>query len=237
LVKKKKKRKKKKNLFKRLGRIVINVLCLLFALSLIQVFIFRFINTPFAMSDLSLRVKNIFSSEQYIIPKGEWRSLKDISPNLVRAVLAVEDQRFMSHSGFDYQEIKNAIRDMLKDGTVRGASTITMQTARTVFLWRGRSVTRKLAEAYYTVLIEFVMPKTRILELYLNSVDWGTGIRGAEAASKKYFKKSAAELTAEEAALLAAILRGPHIWSPVNPDKYILERQKRILKSMESMHL
>ena len=232
-----KKKKKKKNLFKRLGRIVINILCLFFALSLLQVFAFRFINYPFAMSDLAFRVRNMFSSDKYIIPKGEWRPIRDISPNLIRAVLAVEDQRFMSHSGFDFQEIQRALRDILNDGTVRGASTITMQMARTVFLWRGRSITRKAAEAYYTVLIEFAMPKMRILEMYLNTVDWGTGIRGAEAASKKYFNKSAAELTSEEAALLAAILRGPHKWSPVNPDKYILDRQKRILKSMERMHL
>ena len=112
-----------------------------------------------------------------------------------------------------------------------------MQMARTVFLWRGRSVTRKIAEAYYSVLIEFVMPKKRILEFYLNTVDWGIGIRGAEAASKKYFHKSSSELTAEEAALLAAILRGPHTLSPVNPDEYIISRQKRILKDMEKMHL
>lgn len=212
-------------------------LLLLFFLTLLQVFVFRFIDYPFAMSNLNLRLKNLFSSRPYIIPKGEWRSIEEISPNLIKAVLAAEDQRFMSHSGFDYQEIHSAVRGIFNDGKIRGASTITMQMARTVFLWRGRSVTRKLAEAYYTVLIEFVMPKKRILELYLNTVYWGVGIRGAEAASKKYFNKSAAELTPEEAALLAAILRGPALWSPVNPDKYILERQKRIMESMEKMHL
>ncbi len=232
-----KKKKKKRKFFNRLGRFAVNILWLIFILSLLQVFAFRFINVPFAMSNMSLRIKNIFSSDQYLIPKGEWRSMKDISPYLVKAVLAAEDQRFMSHSGFDFREIHNAIKGYFNDGTVRGASTITMQTARTVFLWRDRSVTRKIAEAYYTILIEFVMPKVRILELYLNTVDWGSGIMGAEAASKKYFKKGASELTAEEAALLAAILRSPHTRSPVNPDEYILARQKRILESMNKMHL
>lgn len=232
-----KSKKKKRKLFNRIYRFLATIICLLFFLTLLQVFAFRFINIPFAMSNLTLHVKNIFSSDQYIIPKGEWRTIKDISPHLVKAVLAAEDQRFMSHSGFDYREIKEAMKDIFNDRKLRGASTITMQTARTVFLWRERSVTRKITEAYYTVLIEFVMPKKRIMELYLNTVYWGSGIRGAEAASKKYFHKSAAELTPEEAALLAAILRGPHMWSPVNPDKYILERQKRILESMEKMHL
>ena len=189
------------------------------------------------MSNLFLRFKNIFTSDQYIIPKGEWRSIENISPYLVKAVLAAEDQRFMVHSGFDFREMYRAVRDYLSGGKARGASTITMQTARTVFLWRDRSMTRKIAEAYYTVLIEFVMPKKRIMEMYLNTVYWGSGIRGAEAASKKYFYKSASELTAEEAALLAAILRGPHSWSPVNPDEYITALQKRILKDMERMHL
>ena len=216
---------------------MVNILCLLFFLSIAHVFAFRFIDVPFAMSDFTLRVKNIFSSDQYIIPKGEWRSIEDISPYLVKAVLAAEDQRFRSHSGFDYQEIYRAIKDINSDRKLRGASTITMQMARTVFLWQDRSITRKIAEAYYTVLIEFVMPKERILELYLNTVDWGIGIRGAEAASKKYFNKSSSELTAEEAALLAAILRGPHTLSPVNPDEYVISRQKRILDSMEKMRL
>jgi monofunctional biosynthetic peptidoglycan transglycosylase len=143
----------------------------------------------------------------------------------------------MSHSGFDYQEMYRAARDILNDGKVRGASTITMQMARTVFLWQDRNMVRKTAEAYYTILIEFIMPKIRILELYLNTVDWGSGIMGAEAASKKYFNKSASQLTAEEAALLAAILKSPHTWSPVNPNEQVLARQKMILKNMEKMHL
>ena len=213
------------------------VVCLLFFLTLVQVFALRFINPPFTMSILALRTRNHFTSEQYIVPKGEWRPIKDISPFLIKAVLASEDQRFMSHSGFDFRELSRAVKDILNEGKVRGASTITMQMARTVFLWQDRSLTRKTVEAYYTILIEFIMPKIRILELYLNTVDWGNGIIGAEAASKKYFNKHASELTVREASLLAAILPRAHEWSPLNPNKYVLARQKRILKSMNKMHL
>ena len=189
------------------------------------------------MPILLLRARNLFSSEYYVIPKFEWRSIKHISPNLIKAVLASEDQRFMYHSGFDFREIDRAARELLIERKIRGASTITMQMARSVFLWKTRSVPRKLAEAYYTVLIEFVMPKIRILELYLNTVDWGYGVVGAEAASKKYFHKSASELSVREAALMAAILPSPHAWSPVNPNRHVLERQRRIIKSMNGMHL
>ena len=231
-------REKKKKLFNRIYRLIAKTLCLLFFLTLVQVIVFRFLDTTFTMANFSLRIKNLYSSDQYIIPKGEWRSIKDISPDLVKAVLAAEDQRFAIHSGFDYREINRAARELFNnDRKLRGASTITMQMARTVFLWQDRTATRKAAEAYYTVLIELVMPKRRILELYLNTVYWGGGIIGAEAASKKYFHKSASELTAGEAALLAAILRGPHSWSPVNPDEYLIARQKRILKDMKKMHL
>ena len=200
---------------------------------------FRFINPPTTMPAIVIRIQNLFLSEDedLVVPKGEWRSIKNISPNLVRAVMAAEDQRFMSHSGFDYQELNKTLKDMVKRKRFRGASTITMQMARSVFLWKGMDIVRKLLEAYYTVLIEAVMPKVRIMELYLNSVDWGNGVIGAEAASKKYFHKSASRLSAEEAALMAAVLPNPHRWSPVWPSRYILSRQRSILKSMKMMHL
>ena len=230
-------KKKKKGLLNRFYRIIAKILILIFIVSLFQVLTLRFIDPPFTTSILILHAKNLFSSKKYIIPKSEWRDIKDISPSLVKAVLASEDQKFMVHHGFDFRELKEALKDIFNKSRVRGASTITMQTARTIFLWRDRSIARKLMEAYYTVLIEFVMPKVRILELYLNTVDWGSGIIGAEAAAKKYFNKSAADLADEEAALLAAILPSPHAWSPVKPNKQVIARQKRILKSMGQMHL
>ena len=229
--------KKKGYLFNRFSRFLTKIVFFLFFSSLLQVFVLRFINPPTTVPILLLRARNLFSSEYYVIPKFEWRSIKHISPNLIKAVLASEDQRFMYHSGFDFREIDRAVRELLIERRIRGASTITMQMARSVFLWKTRSVPRKLAEAYYTVLIEFVMPKIRILELYLNTVDWGYGVVGAEAASKKYFHKSASELSVREAALMAAILPSPHAWSPVNPNRHVLERQRRIIKSMNGMHL
>ncbi|MFC1493892.1 monofunctional biosynthetic peptidoglycan transglycosylase [Thermodesulfobacteriota bacterium] len=231
------KRKRKKKFLKILLLFAVKILCLLILIAMVQVVALRFINPPFSISSAVLMLKNTYSEKKYIIPKGEWRSLKDISPLLIKAVLASEDQRFMSHNGFDFREINQAVQDIIEEKRVRGASTITMQVARTVFLWRERSMFRKLAEAYYTVLIELVIPKIRIIELYLNMVDWGNGIIGAEAASKKYFNKRASELNASEAALLAAILPSPHKWSPNNPNDQVLARQRRILKNMGKMHL
>jgi len=231
------KKGKKKKLLNILLSFTAKILCLLIFITMAQVLALRFINPPFSISTAILMLKNTFSDKQYLIPKGEWRSLKDLSPLLVRAVLASEDQRFMSHNGFDFKEMNQAVQDIIKEKRVRGASTITMQVARTVFLWQKRSITRKLAEAYYTVLIELIIPKVRIIEVYLNMVDWGNGIIGAEAASRKYFNKNVSELSASQAALLAAILPSPHIWSPDNPNEQILARQKRILKNMGKMHL
>ncbi|NLA75379.1 MAG: monofunctional biosynthetic peptidoglycan transglycosylase [Deltaproteobacteria bacterium] len=228
---------KKRGLTFRVFRFSAKLLILLIAVSVIKVFAVRFINPPVTMPVIVIRVHNLFSSEDIVVPGGEWKEIRDISPHLVRAVLAAEDQRFMSHRGFDYHEMSNTVKDIIKGKRIRGASTITMQMARSVFLWKGRHMTRKLLEAYYTVLIETFMPKVRIMELYLNTVDWGTGIIGAEAASKKYFHKSASELTPEEAALMAAILPNPHSWSPVRPGRYVLSRQKSILKNMGKMHL
>ena len=133
-------------------------------------------------------------------------------------------------------ELDKAIRDLIKSRRIRGASTITMQVARTVFLWHGRvDWLRKITEAYYTVLIEMFWSKKRILEIYLNTVDWGSGIMGAEAASRKYFRVSADQLTPSQAALMAAILPSPHKWSPNKPSRYVSARQKRIMKDMAKM--
>ncbi len=232
-------KKEKRGLLYRFAGLFAKLLLLFVLFSLLEVLALRFINPPTTMPVIVTRIQNLFlpEDEDLIVPKGEWRPIKSISPNLVRAVMAAEDQRFMSHSGFDYQELNRTVKDMVKRKRFRGASTITMQMARSVFLWKGIDIVRKLLEAYYTVLIEAVMPKVRIMELYLNSVDWGTGVIGAEAASKKYFNKSASRLTAEEAALMAAILPNPHRYSPVRPGRYIISRQRSILKSMHMMHL
>lgn len=170
-------------------------------------------------------------------PEKSWRRLEEISPHLRKAVLAGEDQRFLSHHGFDFTELNQAIKDLALHRGARGASTLTMQVARTVFLWPDRSWLRKSAEAYYTLLIEIFWDKERILEIYLNTVDWGAGLMGAEAASETYFHRSSIHISPRQAALLAAILPNPDKWSPRNPGPWVVKRQRRILKDMNRMPL
>jgi monofunctional biosynthetic peptidoglycan transglycosylase len=169
--------------------------------------------------------------------RATWRPLAHICPELRLAVLAAEDQRFLNHHGFDMMEIKAVVREAVSGGEIRGASTITMQTARTMFLTTDRNIVRKAAEAWYTFLIELMWSKARILETYLNTVDWGPAGRGAERASRYYFNTSAERLTPEQAALLAAVLPSPYRWSPVAPDEFLHGRQRRILGQMYSMPL
>jgi monofunctional biosynthetic peptidoglycan transglycosylase len=210
---------------------------LFLVVSVLQVAVLRFVNPPFTGAMISNWVADKVAGREAQWPDPEWRPLRKISPHLRRSVLAGEDQRFTAHHGFDLVEMNHAFQDALAGGRVRGASTITMQVARTVFLWPGRSLARKALEAYYTVLIEACWSKKRILEVYLNSVDWGENLVGAEMASKRYFRTHASYLTAEQAALMAAVLPSPHQWSPEHPTEYVKERQRRILEDMKRMPL
>ncbi len=157
-----------------------------------------------------------------------------ISPHLVRAVIAAEDARFCQHSGFDVEAIEKAVKyneRAKKRGSQkrRGASTISQQTAKNLFLWPARSWVRKGLEVYFTFLIEAVWPKRRIMEAYLNAAEWGDGVFGAEAAAQARFGKSAADLTAQEAARLAAVLPSPNKWNPVSPGPYVRGRARAIV--------
>ena len=171
-------------------------------------------------------------------PSGiQWVRLGDISPDLRRAVLAAEDQRFLAHHGFDFTEMEEVIHGFLNGGAIRGASTITMQAARTVFLWPGRTLLRKAAEAYYTVLIEWTWTKERILEVYLNTVDWGDGCAGVRAAAARYFGVEPCEINRSQAALLASILPNPRRWSASKPSPQVLARKDKIMKDLDLMPL
>ena len=204
--------------------------------SLAEVLLVRFVNPPFTTSMVYNRLcGKTQTTQEGLWPEQTWRPLHDVSAHLIRAVQAAEDQRFVFHHGFDFEEMNNALKDLLTGRRVRGASTISMQAARTVFLWPSRSLLRKSLEAYYTVLIELLWGKRRILEVYLNTVDWGVGIVGAEAAARKYFKVSASSLSPSQAALLAAILPSPHTWSPLDPSEFVRERQRKIMVDMERM--
>ncbi len=213
------------------------MLALLVCMSVLQVLFVKFFAPPFTARMLYGWLAQHWTDEPFIPPISYWRDIESISPHLRRAVLAAEDQRFASHCGFDFVELKIAVKEFYKSGRLRGASTITMQTARTIFLWDGRNLFRKTLEAYYTVLLEIFVDKRRILELYLNTVDWGSDTRGAEAASRKYFNVPSDRLGPEQAALMAAILPRPHKWSPVAPSPYLQTRKDRIVKDMRLMPL
>jgi monofunctional biosynthetic peptidoglycan transglycosylase len=162
-----------------------------------------------------------------------WRSLDDISPRLVQAVIASEDSTFCAHNGFDMKASERALQANARaekrgSGRIRGGSTISQQTAKNVFLWPGRDWIRKGLEAGYTVAIETVWGKRRIMEVYLNVIEWGPGIYGAEAAAQHYFNKSASRLTRFESSRLTAILPSPLKWRATKPGPYVKKRSRRI---------
>jgi len=156
--------------------------------------------------------------------------LIDISPHLIRSVIAAEDARFCTHDGFDVEAIQDAMESNAQGGRLRGASTISQQTAKNLFLWEARSWVRKGFETYYTALIEFMWPKRRILEAYLNAAEWGDGIFGAEAAAQARFGVSAKDLTPLQAARLAAVLPSPNRWRADTPGPYVRRRSASIVE-------
>ncbi len=164
-----------------------------------------------------------------------WRSLDEIAPSVGRAVVAAEDQRFRAHWGFDLDAIGKAWNANARGRRLRGASTITQQVAKNLFLWPGRTWVRKGLEAYWTVLIEFLWPKRRILEMYLNIVELGDGVYGFEAASQRYFGKPASRLTDHEAALLAAGLPQPRRLRPAQPSLGLRRRAAWIERQMKNI--
>ncbi len=199
------------------------ILAVLFVFALplpvLLLLIFRFVPIP-GTPEMLLHLMT-FQPVHY-----SWRSYDDISPTLARAVIGAEDQNFCSHNGFDWKNIDKAVEEHNRhpEKPLRGASTISQQTARTLFLVSTRSWVRKGAEAYLTMLIEALWPKKRILTAYLNLVDWGHGNYGAEAAAQAYFHKSASTLTRAEAAQLAAVLPNPDHWRADHPGRYVAGR-------------
>jgi len=164
-----------------------------------------------------------------------WRSLDDISPRLVEAVIASEDAGFCGHRGFDMEAIQKALKANERGGRIRGGSTISQQTAKNVFLWPGRDWVRKGFEAGYTLLIETIWGKRRVMEVYLNVAEWAPGVYGAEAASRRWFGKSATDLTTREAARLAAILPSPRRYNASSPGPYVRRRASRVQAAMATV--
>ncbi|MBI1320561.1 MAG: monofunctional biosynthetic peptidoglycan transglycosylase [Candidatus Hydrogenedens sp.] len=165
----------------------------------------------------------------------EWRDGADISPNLLLAIVAAEDQKFFDHWGLDVGELQNAIETAGDGGKLRGASTLSQQTAKNVFLWPSRSYLRKGLELCFTLAVEVCWSKQRILEIYANVAEFGPGVYGAEAAAQRYFHKAAIDLTPEEGALLAACLPNPLDRSPADPSETVLNKQAWILQQMQNL--
>ena len=231
-VQKKTKRKKNQTLIKiHFFKFFFNFLIIFLIFTVIPVLVYRLFDPP---TTPLLWIRWIESGHDKSYPTflNRWVSLNQISPNLVRAVIAAEDQKFFHHSGFDWQAVEAAIKTNLSTDKIVGASTISMQTARNVFLWQDRSWLRKFLEAWFTFLIENLWGKKRILEIYLNVIEWGNGIFGCESASLKYYKNSCITLSPVESALMAAVLPNPRNWSAIKPQARVSARQLKILSAM-----
>jgi len=191
----------------------------------------RWINPPFT----AFMAEAWLNRDSKYVFRHQWVGLGLISPNLPLAVVASEDQKFPEHWGFDVEAIEKAYALNQHNHKVRGASTISQQVAKNLFLWSGRSYFRKGLEAYFTVLIEALWPKRRTLEIYLNIAEFGYGTYGAEAAAQRYFHKPASRLSRADAAALAAVLPNPEHYSAVAPSKYVQQRREWILTQMQAL--
>ncbi|WLT29970.1 monofunctional biosynthetic peptidoglycan transglycosylase [Geothrix sp. PMB-07] len=203
-------------------------------MNIILVLTFRFAPVPTSGLMLQRRVES-WSADKPYVARHQWVPLEDISPSLGVAVIAAEDQNFADHFGFDWQAIEKAIQHNEVSRRKRGASTVSQQTAKNLFLWSSRSWVRKGFEAWFTLLIETGWSKRRILEVYLNIVEFGDGVYGAEAAARTYFGKPAKRLSPSEAALLAAVLPNPRKFHANAPSEYIRGRQAWILNQMRQL--
>ena len=210
---------------------ILILLVVLLLIPAMQVAVVRFVNPPRTLPMLIEQGGAFFSSAPKNPLLYRWIDLPQIPKMFLEHLWISEDQRFFQHEGFDWKEMDLALKKAERTGKpVRGASTITNQCARSIFLWQGRSWIRKGLESYYTIWMEALLPKRRILELYANVIEMGPGIYGVEAASQHYFGVSARGLTREQSAMLAAILPNPKHWDPTKPGETLRWRQRRILQ-------
>ena len=217
----------------RLVRWAVNTLLALAAASVLAVIAFRWLPVPSTAFMIGERLAS--RAGPSLDQRHDWVPWPRISPHAAVAVIAAEDQMFLLHDGFDFAQIEKAMADAGRGKRLRGASTISQQVAKNLFLWSGQSWARKGFEAWFTVWIELLWPKRRILEVYLNSAQFGRGIWGVEAASRAYFGKEAARLYRHEAALLAAVLPSPTRYRVLNPGPYVRQRQAWILGQMNGL--
>ncbi|SHF77731.1 monofunctional biosynthetic peptidoglycan transglycosylase [Flavobacterium fluvii] len=202
-----------------------------FGLSIFFVVLFKFVPVPFTPLMVIRAIENkVAGKENYF--NHDWEPIENISVNLQKAVIASEDGTFLSHHGFDFTAMQKAYKSNERGRRIKGGSTISQQTAKNVFLWQGRSYIRKGLEAYFTVLIELIWGKERIMEVYLNSIEMGNGIYGAQAATQHWYRKDASSLTKIQAAGIAAILPNPRKYSATSSSSYINRRKDKIVRIM-----
>lgn len=216
---------------KKITRFLFKAFLWFLGISVFFVIIFKFLPVPFTPL-MPVRAMEQRADGKEVHFSHDWVPLEDISQNLQKAVIASEDDTFLDHNGFNFQALKKAYKNNSKGKKLKGGSTISQQTAKNVFLWQGRSYFRKALEAYFTVLIEIFWGKERIMEVYLNSIEMGDGVYGAEAAAQHWYGKSCKSLTKTEAAGIAAILPNPRKFKASNSSSYINNRKTKIVRRM-----
>jgi monofunctional biosynthetic peptidoglycan transglycosylase len=219
----------------RIGRALLGSLLGFVVVSVAAVLVLRWIDPVYSAFMAESQLAAWVNRDHGYVFRRSWADLDRISPNLPLAVVASEDQKFPEHWGFDVEAIEKAYQLNQHSHRVRGASTISQQVAKNLYLWSGRSYVRKALEAYFTILIEACWPKRRILEIYLNIAEFGYGTYGAEAAAERFFHKSAARLTRSDAATLAAVLPSPQHYFAAAPSHYVLQRRDWILNQMQAL--
>ncbi len=200
-------------------------------LSILSVIVFKWLPVPITPLMITRAIDHKLDGKEMVC-SHDWEPLENVSINMQKAVIASEDGNFLTHHGFDFDAIQKAMKDNEKGKKLKGGSTISQQTAKNVFLWQGRSYVRKGLEAYFTVLIELIWGKERIMEVYLNSIEMGDGVYGVEAASHYWYRKNATSLSKREAAGIAAILPNPRKFTATNSSSYINRKKGRIVKLM-----
>ena len=221
-------------MIKNIIKILVKVSIIFFISNILFIILFRFLPIPTSSFMIQQRISNIFS-ENNLPVEYEWVPEYKISNSAKLAVIAAEDQKFFDHFGFDLESISEALDQNKKSKRIRGASTITQQTAKNLFLWPGKSFVRKGLEAYFTVLLELFWSKERILEVYLNIAEFGENVYGVQAASQKFFKKDANKLTYHNSASLASVLPSPKRYKVNSPTQYLAKRVQWIERQMHQL--
>jgi monofunctional biosynthetic peptidoglycan transglycosylase len=227
-------KKEPTSFMRKLTRFLLKIVLWFVGISLFFVVFFKFVPVPFTPLMVIRGIENKVAGNEVFF-SHDWEPIENISMNLQKAVIASEDGTFLKHNGFDFVAMQKAYKSNERGRRIKGGSTISQQTAKNVFLWQGRSYLRKGLEAYFTVLIEIIWGKERIMEVYLNSIEMGNGVYGAQAATEHWYRKDAASLTLIQAAGIAAILPNPRKYSATSSSTYINRRKAKIVRVMRQV--